>query len=63
MEHVMQVCDQVLVLRLGRLVADRAVAELDSTALVEYITGLRSDFATVANGGDRAEPAAGGERA
>jgi simple sugar transport system ATP-binding protein len=50
MEHVMQICDQVLVLRLGRLVADRTIADLDSTALVEYITGLRSD---------RTEPTAG----
>jgi simple sugar transport system ATP-binding protein len=54
MEHVMQVCDRVLVLRLGRLVADRPVSELDNTALVEYITGLRSDRADSANAGGSA---------
>ncbi len=48
MEHVMQVCDRVLVLRLGRLTADRPTEELTSTSLVEYITGLRSDRPPVA---------------
>jgi len=48
MEHVMQVCDRVLVLRLGRLVADRAVNDVDGNALVEYITGLRSDARSTA---------------
>jgi ABC-type sugar transport system ATPase subunit len=43
MEHVLQVCDRVLVLRLGRLVADRPTSEVDGNVLVEYITGLRSD--------------------
>ncbi|MFG1706985.1 ATP-binding cassette domain-containing protein [Nonomuraea sp. M3C6] len=43
MEHVLQVCDRVLVLRLGRLVTDRPTSEVDGRSLVEYITGLRSD--------------------
>jgi simple sugar transport system ATP-binding protein len=43
MEHVLQACDRVLVLRLGRLFADRATSEVDGNMLVEYITGLRSD--------------------
>lgn len=41
MEQVLQVCDRVVVLRLGRKVADEAVAELDGPTLVGYITGLR----------------------
>ncbi len=41
MEQVLEVCDRVVVLRLGRKVADEAVAALDGPTLVGYVTGLR----------------------
>ena len=41
MEQVLEVCDRVVVLRLGRKVADEAVADLDGPTLVGYVTGLR----------------------
>ncbi len=41
MEQVMEVCDRVVVLRLGRKVADEPVAALDGPTLVGYVTGLR----------------------
>ena len=41
MEQVLEVCDRVVVLRLGRKVADEAVATLDGPTLVGYVTGLR----------------------
>jgi simple sugar transport system ATP-binding protein len=41
MEQVLEVCDRVVVLRLGRKVADETVANLDGPALVGYVTGLR----------------------
>jgi simple sugar transport system ATP-binding protein len=40
MEQVLDVCDRVVVMRLGRKVADRPVAELDGSMLVSYITGV-----------------------
>jgi len=43
MDHVLSTCDRALVLRLGRIVADRPISEFSNTTLVEYITGLRSD--------------------
>lgn len=41
MEQVLEVCDRVVVLRLGRKVADEPVATLDGPTLVGYVTGLR----------------------
>jgi len=41
MEQVLEVCDRVVVLRLGRKVADEPVASLDGPTLVGYVTGLR----------------------
>ncbi len=41
MEQVLEVCDRVVVLRLGRKVADERVANLDGPTLVGYVTGLR----------------------
>ncbi len=41
MEQVLEVCDRVVVLRLGRKVADEPVANLDGPTLVGYVTGLR----------------------
>jgi ABC-type sugar transport system ATPase subunit len=39
MDHVMRLCDRVVVLRLGRMTADRAVADLDKMTLVAMMTG------------------------
>jgi D-xylose transport system ATP-binding protein len=39
MEQVLEVCDRVVVLRLGRKVADRPVAGLTGSMVVSYITG------------------------
>lgn len=39
MQHVLNYCDRVMVLRLGRLVAVRDVADVDGDALVALITG------------------------
>jgi ABC-type sugar transport system ATPase subunit len=39
MDHVMRVCDRVLVLRLGRMTAERPLAELDKLTLVAMMTG------------------------
>ena len=41
MEQVLEVCDRVVVLRLGRVVADEPVATLDGPTLVAYVTGLK----------------------
>lgn len=41
MEQVLEACDRVVVLRLGRKVADEAAANLDGPRLVGYVTGLR----------------------
>ena len=41
MEQVLQACDRVVVLRLGRKVADEAVSNLDGPTLIGYVTGLR----------------------
>ena len=41
MQQVLEVCDRVIVLRLGRKVADERVANLDGPTLVGYVTGLR----------------------
>ena len=41
MEQVLEICDRVVVLRLGRKVADEAVASLDGPTLIGYVTGLR----------------------
>jgi ABC-type sugar transport system ATPase subunit len=41
MEQVMATCDRVVVLRLGRKVADEPIGQLDGPKLVSYITGLR----------------------
>lgn len=41
MEQVMATCDRVVVLRLGRKVADEPIGQLDGPTLVSYITGLR----------------------
>ena len=41
MEQVLETCDRVVVLRLGRKVADEAVASLDGPTLIGYVTGLR----------------------
>ena len=41
MEQVLEVCDRVVVLRLGRKVADEPVGALDGPTLVGYVTGLR----------------------
>jgi ABC-type sugar transport system ATPase subunit len=43
MEQVLEVCDRVVVLRLGRKVADLPIADLDGPTLVGYVTGLRRD--------------------
>jgi simple sugar transport system ATP-binding protein len=51
MQQVMDICDRVVVLRLGRKVADVAVADLDAQMLIAYVTGLR--------GSEPAEPAPG----
>jgi len=39
MQHVLNYCDRVMVLRLGRLVAERDVKDVDGDALVGLITG------------------------
>jgi ABC-type sugar transport system ATPase subunit len=39
MEQVLEVCDRIVVLRLGRKVADRAIAGLTGPMVVGYITG------------------------
>src|ERR1700722_13019203 len=39
MEQVLEVCDRVVVLRLGRKVADRPIAGLTGPMVVGYITG------------------------
>ena len=39
MEQVMEVCDRIVVLRLGRKVADRPVEGLTGSMVVGYITG------------------------
>jgi ABC-type sugar transport system ATPase subunit len=49
MEHVTRVCDRVVVLRLGRKVADRQISEVDKMTLVAMMTG--------AYGGEQAQPA------
>lgn len=41
MEQVLARCDRVVVLRLGRKVADVPVAEVDGPTLVSFITGVR----------------------
>ncbi len=41
MEQVLEICDRVVVLRLGRKVADEPVAALDGPTLIGYVTGLR----------------------
>lgn len=41
MEQVLATCDRVVVLRLGRKVADEPVSNLDGPTLVSYITGVR----------------------
>ncbi len=41
MEQVLQICDRVMVLRLGRKVADEPVSNLDGPTLIGYVTGLR----------------------
>jgi ABC-type sugar transport system ATPase subunit len=40
MEQVLATCDRVIVLRLGRKVADAPVAVLDGPTLISYITGV-----------------------
>jgi fructose transport system ATP-binding protein len=39
MQHVMNYCDRVMVLRLGRLAAVRDVKDVDGDTLVGLITG------------------------
>jgi fructose transport system ATP-binding protein len=39
MQHVLNYCDRVMVLRLGKLVAVRNVSEIDGDQLVSLITG------------------------
>lgn len=39
MQHVLEYCDRVMVLRLGRLAAVKDVAEVDGDSLVSLITG------------------------
>lgn len=39
MQHVLNYCDRVMVLRLGRLVAEREVKDVDGDMLVSLITG------------------------
>jgi len=39
MEQVLEVCDRIVVLRLGRKVADRPIAGLTGPMVVGYITG------------------------
>jgi simple sugar transport system ATP-binding protein len=41
MEQVLEVCDRVVVLRLGRKVADEAVHGLSGPTLISYITGVQ----------------------
>ena len=41
MEQVLEVCDRIVVLRLGRKVADRAIAGLTGPMVVGYITGAQ----------------------
>lgn len=43
MDHVMQVCDRVMVLRRGRKVADLRAAETSINAIVSHITGVGGD--------------------
>lgn len=45
MQHVLNYCDRVMVLRLGRLVAVRDVKDVDGDALVGLITGASGDAA------------------
>lgn len=45
MQHVMNYCDRVMVLRLGRLAAVRDVKDVDGDALVGLITGATEDKA------------------
>ena len=51
MQQVMQICDRVVVLRLGRKVADVPVAALDAETLIAYVTGLRGSEPAKANQG------------
>lgn len=46
MEHVLNYCDRVMVLRLGRLVAERQVKDVDGDQLVGLITGATTAEAT-----------------
>jgi simple sugar transport system ATP-binding protein len=41
MEQVLATCDRVIVLRLGRKVADTPIAAVDGPTLIAYITGVR----------------------
>jgi simple sugar transport system ATP-binding protein len=51
MEHVVRLCDRVVVLRLGRKIADRPIAEVDKLTLVAMMTGAYSeDEAAVKSG-------------
>lgn len=40
MEQILEICGRVIVLRLGRKVADEPVARLDGPTLIGYVTGL-----------------------
>ena len=51
MQQVMEICDRVVVLRLGRKVADAAVSDLDAQTLIAYVTGLRGGELTDAPAG------------
>jgi simple sugar transport system ATP-binding protein len=48
MDHVMQVCDRAVVLRLGKVVADVSTANTTANDLVGYITGSKTAVATTA---------------
>jgi simple sugar transport system ATP-binding protein len=41
MEHIFSVCDRVSVLRHGKIVGDRTIADCSATEIVSYITGAR----------------------
>jgi fructose transport system ATP-binding protein len=43
MQHVLNYCDRVMVLRLGRLAAVRDVKDVDGDTLVSLITGASED--------------------
>jgi ABC-type sugar transport system ATPase subunit len=51
MQQVMQICDRVVVLRLGRKVADVPVAALDAETLIAYVTGLHGSEPANSNQG------------